>query len=160
VILNTERRITDAGLAEISSGLLPAGTVLLSSRAPIGYLAIGGVPLAINQGFIAMMPKSGISNLFLLMWARFAHEDILSRANGSTFLEISKANFRPIKLIAPRYAVLSLFDKVVRPLFEQLVSNERQSLTVATLRDTLLPKLISGEFRVKDAERFARRLTC
>jgi type I restriction enzyme S subunit len=94
VLLETERRITDAGLSQIGSGLLPMGTVLLSSRAPIGYLAIAEIPVAINQGFIAMTPKAGISNLFLLLWARVAHKEIVSRANGSTFLEISKSNFR------------------------------------------------------------------
>ena len=96
VLIDTERRITAAGLAQISSGLLPVGTVLLSSRAPIGYLAIAEVPVAINQGFIAMKTKKSVSNVFLLLWARFGHAEILSRANGSTFLEISKANFRPI----------------------------------------------------------------
>jgi type I restriction enzyme S subunit len=73
VLLDTERRITDAGLARIGSGLLPMGTVLLSSRAPIGYLAVAAIPVAINQGFIAMAPKSGTSNLFLLLWASVAH---------------------------------------------------------------------------------------
>jgi type I restriction enzyme, S subunit len=55
LLLETERRIADAGLAQVSSGLLPEGTVLLSSRAPIGYLAIAEVPVAINQGFIAVL---------------------------------------------------------------------------------------------------------
>ena len=95
VLLGTERRITDAGLSQVGSGLLPKGTVLLSSRAPIGYLAVAELPVAINQGFIAMVATAGTSNLFLLLWASVAHEDIVSRANGSTFLEISKANFRP-----------------------------------------------------------------
>jgi type I restriction enzyme S subunit len=54
VLLSTERRITAAGLTQISSGLLPIGTVLLSSRAPIGYMAIAQIPTAVNQGFIAM----------------------------------------------------------------------------------------------------------
>jgi len=96
VLLDTERLVTDEGLLHVGSGLLPTGTVLLSSRAPIGYLAVAEVPVAINQGFIAMKAKPGVSNLFLLLWARVANEEILSRANGSTFLEISKANFRPI----------------------------------------------------------------
>ena len=61
VLLDTERRITDAGLSQIGSGLLPKGTVLLSSRAPIGYLAVAEIPVAINQGFIAMTPKVGTS---------------------------------------------------------------------------------------------------
>ncbi|MBI2369415.1 MAG: restriction endonuclease subunit S [Deltaproteobacteria bacterium] len=121
VLLETERKITDAGLAQISSGLLPAGTVLLSSRAPIGYLAIAEVPVGINQGFIAMKPQKGTSNLFLLLWAVFAHDDILSRANGSTFQEISKANFRPIPLAAPPAGVMQAFDEGVRPFYGRIV---------------------------------------
>jgi type I restriction enzyme S subunit len=59
VLLDTERKVTDAGLAKISSGLLPVGTVLLSSRAPVGYLAIAQVPVTVNQGFIAMICDGG-----------------------------------------------------------------------------------------------------
>jgi type I restriction enzyme S subunit len=148
VLLNTERRITDAGLSQIGSGLLPKGTVLLSSRAPIGYLAIAEVPVAINQGFIAMAPKTGTSNLFLLLWASVAHEEIVSRANGSTFLEISKANFRPIPVVTPSAAVMRAFEGQVRRLYERIVECEHDSRTLAALRDALLPKLISGELRV------------
>jgi type I restriction enzyme S subunit len=156
VLLDTDRRITDAGVSQISSGLLPAGTVLLSSRAPIGYLAVAETSTAVNQGFIAMRPKPGVSNLFLLLWARFAHDEILSRANGSTFLEISKSNFRPIPVVRPDRSTFVAFESVVRPIHGRIVCNERESRTLATLRDTLLPKLISGELRVKDAERLAR----
>lgn len=59
VLLETERYVTSLGLSQIGSGLLPRGTVLLSSRAPIGYLAVAETPVAINQGFIAMKPKAG-----------------------------------------------------------------------------------------------------
>jgi type I restriction enzyme S subunit len=147
-LLNTERRITDAGLSQIGSGLLPKGTVLLSSRAPIGYLAIAEIPVAINQGFIAMTPKSGISNIFLLLWASVAHNDIISRANGSTFLEISKANFRPIPVITPSADVMRIFEALARPLYERIVESAREARALAALRDTLLPKLISGELRL------------
>ena len=148
VLLGSERRITDAGLAQISSGLLPAGTVLLSSRAPIGYLAVAEVPVAINQGFIAMKPLEGVSNLFLLLWAEVAHDAILSRANGSTFLEISKSSFRPIPVAAPTPGVMDAFDHSVRPIYSRIVLNERESRTLREGRDTLLPKLITGELRV------------
>jgi type I restriction enzyme S subunit len=148
VLLDTERRITDAGLAQIGSGLLPIGTVLLSSRAPIGYLALTEVPVAINQGFIAMKSRKGVPNLFLLLWVHFAHDEILSYANGSTFLEISKTNFRPIPALAPPNPVLGAFDHLVRPVYQRIVTNERESLTLAALRDTLLPGLISGELRL------------
>jgi type I restriction enzyme S subunit len=145
VLLGTERKVTDAGLAQISSGLLPAGTVLLSSRAPIGYLAVAEIPVAVNQGFIAMQPVAGVSNLFLLHWAEFAHETILSRANGSTFLEISKSSFRPIPAVVPAHAVMDAFDRAVRPMYLRIVSNERESRNLSQTRDCLLPKLISGE---------------
>lgn len=148
VLLDSERKVTDAGLAQIGSGLLPPGTVLLSSRAPIGYLAIAEVPVAINQGFIAMKPRPGTSNLFLLRWASAAHELIVSHANGSTFLEISKANFRPIPIVAPNGPVMEAFDRLTRPMYLKVVEHERESRTLAALRDALLPKLISGELRV------------
>ena len=148
VLLTTERKISDSGLEKIGSGLLPVGTILMSSRAPIGYLAIAEIPVAINQGFIAMKPKDSVSNLFLLYWAEVAQEVIKSRANGSTFLEISKSNFREIDVVRPDASVMEQFDKYVRPWYERIVLNERSSATLATTRDNLLPKLISGELRV------------
>jgi len=157
VLLDTERKITDAGLAQVSSGLLPKGTVLLSSRAPIGYLAIAEIPVAVNQGFIAMKPMPGTSNLFMLRWASAAHDEIVSHANGSTFLEISKANFRLIRTAAPSQPVMESFDRLTRPMYREVVEHERQSRTLAALRDTLLPKLISGALRVKDAENFIKK---
>ena len=152
VLLGSERKITDAGLQQISSGLLPAGTVLLSSRAPIGYLAVAEVPVAINQGFIAMQPLERVSNLFLLLWAEVAHETILSRANGSTFLEISKSSFRPIPVVEPSLAVMDVFDHMVRPMYSRIVVNERESRTLSDARNSLLPKLVSGELRKSDLQ--------
>lgn len=154
VLLDTQRKITDAGLAQISSGLLPRGTVLLSSRAPIGYLVIAEVPVAVNQGFIAMKPRHDTSNLFLLRWASAAHDEIAGHANGSTFLEISKASFRPIRTVTPSGAAMEAFDRLSRSMYRKVVEHERESRTLATLRDALLPKLIHGEIRIKDTERF------
>jgi len=154
VLLDTDRKITDAGLAKISSGLLPIGTVLLSSRAPIGYLAITEVPTAINQGFIAMKCDGVLPNVFVLPWCRANMDAIVGNANGSTFQEISKSNFRPLRVVVPSDPVLTSFTSTADPLYRQLAENERESRTLATLRDTLLPKLISGELRIKDTEAF------
>jgi type I restriction enzyme S subunit len=148
VLLATERRITDAGLTQIGSGLLPQGTVLLSSRAPIGYLAVAEVPVAINQGFIAMKPRRGVPSLFLLLWAQSAHREIVSHANGSTFLEISKATFRRLPIVSPPSVLLSAFGRLTNTIYNRIVSNQYQMLYLATLRDSLLPKLISGEIRL------------
>ena len=112
VLLDTERKITDSGLKRIGSGLQPNGTVLLSSRAPIGYLAINKVPVAVNQGFIAIQPRNSVSNLFLLYWCKASLDEIVSHANGSTFLEISKSNFRKIPLIMANPARLGCLPPV------------------------------------------------
>ena len=157
ILLDTERRITEAGLRQIGSGLLPKGTVLMSSRAPIGYLAITEIPVAVNQGFIAMICDGPLPNHYVLHWTRQNMETIVGNANGTTFLEISKANFRPIQVLVPPAGVLATFAVQVAPLHRRVVCNLEQSRTLAALRDTLLPKLISGEVRVGDAERFVRR---
>ena len=154
VLLKTERKITDAGLGKIGSGLLPPGTVLLSSRAPIGYLAIAETPAAINQGFIGILPHDEISNLFMLYWCEASHDKIINHANGSTFLEISKSNFRQLPVVVPDESAMKKFDDLARPLYNRIVSNERQFRSLSSLRDTLLPKLISGEVRVENAETF------
>lgn len=152
VLLNTGRKISKAGLGQISSGLLPEGTVLLSSRAPIGYLAITEVPLAINQGFIAMRCEKRLPNTFVWLWTSANMEAILQNANGSTFQEISKRNFRPLTVIVPSPTTLKTFDDVVRPLYGRIASNEHESRTLAQTRDLLLPKLMSGEIRVEGIE--------
>jgi type I restriction enzyme S subunit len=152
VLLNTERRLSTNGLAKIGSGLLPVGTLLMSSRAPIGYLAIAQVPVAINQGYIAMPPGSLLPPLYMLFWCQQNMEGIKARANGSTFMEISKKAFRPIPVLVPPAPVTEAFLAIAKPLFGRLVSNEQQAQTLATLRDTLLPRLISGQLRLPEAE--------
>ena len=159
VLLDTERKITDAGLNKIGSGLLPPGSILLSSRAPIGYLAINEIPVAINQGFIGMRPNGGIPNLFVLYWLETFNEAIINYANGSTFLEISKRNFREIPLALSSEAELAEFDKRVRLLHEHIVSNERESQALAAQRDALLPGLVSGEVKVGADSHSAKRIS-
>lgn len=158
ILLETSRRITSAGLAKIGSGLLPAGTVLLSSRAPVGYLAITQIPLAVNQGYIAMRCEGRISNYFAYLWAKENMDLILQNANGSTFQEISKKNFRPLPVIVAEKPIHRQFDNMVEPLFEKIVANELENRTLAKTRDLLLPKLMSGEIRVGEAEREIERV--
>ncbi|MFM7405404.1 MAG: restriction endonuclease subunit S [Cuspidothrix sp.] len=153
VLLNTERKITELGLTQISSGLLPKGTLLLSSRAPIGYLAISEIPVAINQGYIGMICDKGLPNYYILNWTRENIATIIGRANGTTFLEISKSNFRPIELVIPDIKILDVFIKQVERTYQMIVNNLQESHSLATLRDTLLPKLMSGEIRVKEVEK-------
>jgi type I restriction enzyme S subunit len=148
ILTDTERRLTDAGIAKISSGLLPAGTLLMSSRAPVGYLAISAIPVAINQGFIAMKCNDRASNYFMLNWCQQNMAEIEGRATGTTFAEISKQNFRPIPMVLPPKELMTAFNAQVAPHYAQITANLHQSRTLATLRDTLLPKLLSGELSV------------
>src|SRR4029434_8865597 len=135
-------------LETISSSLLDSGTVLLSSRAPVGYLAISAVPVAINQGFIALKPNERASNYFLLSWCRQNMAAIENRASGTTFAEISKQNFRPIPMLVPPPEVTRAFTAVVAPFYKRIALNVRESSRLATIRDLLLPKLITGELRL------------
>jgi type I restriction enzyme S subunit len=152
ILLDTDRKLTDAGIAKISSGLLPAGTLLLSSRAPVGYLAIAAMPVAINQGFIALKCNDRASNFFMLNWCQANMAEIESRATGTTFAEISKQNFRPIRVVLPPEELMAAFTAKVAPLYTKITANLHQTRTLATLRDTLLPKLLSGELSVSNLQ--------
>ncbi len=151
VLLSTDRKITDAGVSKISSGLLPIGTVLLSSRAPIGYLAITEVPTAINQGFIAMVCQQRLPNTFVLLWCHENLDYIKGIASGSTFAEISKRAFRPVPVVVPSEPILTAYDGLIRPLYDRIVMNTKESETLTETRDLLLPKFMSGEIRLRDA---------
>jgi len=156
VILDTSRHITKAGVDKISSGRLPIGTVILSSRAPIGYLAITEVPVSVNQGVIAMICNKNLPNHYVLYWTETNMETIKSNAGGTTFAEISKRNFRPIPVVVPHKLVLDAFVQQVEPLHKKVVLNLQESNNLVSLRDILLPKLISGELRVPDADNFLK----
>ena len=153
VLLETHRKITKAGVRKISSGLLPIGTLLMSSRAPIGYLAIAEVPTAVNQGFIAMVCEKRLPNVFVLFWCYENLDHFKGIAGGSTFSEISKRVFRPIPIVVPSERIVEEFERLVRPLYSRIVSNMKESELLAQTRDYLLPKLMSGEIRVSDAEK-------
>lgn len=148
-LLSTEKKITGEGLDQISSGLLPKYTLLLSSRAPIGYLAIATIETAINQGYIAFLPNAYFSNYFMYLWLGRNMNIVEGSANGTTFLEISKSSFRNIESVIPKEKILKDFDSIIKPIFTKILFNLCQIQTLSQLRDTLLPKLMHGEVRVK-----------
>ncbi|AQS48193.1 restriction endonuclease subunit S [Thioclava nitratireducens] len=153
VLFETDRTLTDAGLAKISSGLSPAGTVLLSSRAPIGYVAIAQNPVAVNQGFIALRETARISSVEAYFWVQSNMDAILANANGSTFQEISKKNFRPLPCVVAPDPVRSAFRDLAGTWFDRVAGLCAESANLAALRDALLPRLMSGELRIRDAEK-------
>lgn len=149
ILLSTERKITDEGLAKISSGLLPAGTVLMSSRAPVGYLAITKIPTAVNQGFIAMKCNNDLTPEFCLQWTHHMLDDIKQRASGTTFAEISKANFRQIPVVVPSKGIIDSYNSTVSGIYNLIASNAAESISLSDTRDSLLPKLLSGELSIE-----------
>ena len=152
VLVETERKVTEAGLAKISSGLLPVDTVLMSSRAPVGYLALAKIPVAVNQGYIAMKCEKALSPEFVIQWCAAHMDEIKSRASGTTFAEISKKNFKIIPVVMPTESLISIYSKQASSFYKAIENNVRESDTLAKLRDSLLPKLLSGELSISNAE--------
>ncbi len=148
VILGTERYVTGLGVKQISSGVLPEGIVVLSSRAPIGYLAITAIPVVINQGIIGMICDGDLPSSFVFDWVRLNLDRIKANAGGSTFAEINKSSFRAIKAVIPAREVLSDYSNVTSWLIQKVLANGQHCTTLSQLRDLLLPKLMSGELRV------------
>ena len=152
VLLSSSRFLTQAGLNKVSSGLLPKETVLMSSRAPVGYLAISKIETAINQGFIGMTCNKRLSPEFVLQWADSRMDDIKRAAGGSTFAEISKKAFRPFEIVVPSQAIVAAYTETAGAIYDKIADGVMASNTLTKLRDTLLPKLISGELRIPEAE--------
>ena len=148
-LFNTERKITKKGLEQIGSGLLPEQSLLMSSRAPVGALAFAEIPVAINQGYAGIICDKGFSREFIYLWLKTNMEYIQSHANGSTFQEISKSSFKALNIIVPDKRLYTHFQSQVLPIFEKVKKNSVQIRALESLRDTLLPKLMSGEVKVE-----------
>ncbi|MBL0638337.1 restriction endonuclease subunit S [Aeromonas veronii] len=148
VLLTTERKITSAGLDKITSGLLPPETVLMSSRAPVGYLAITKIPTAINQGYIAVTNTKHLSQEFVLYWLDSNIDMIKSLSGGTTFAEISKKTFRTIPIIVPTQKTIDWASNIIRSNLDKISANAEECRQLEKLRDYLVPKLISGELEV------------
>ncbi len=148
ILASTARHLTAAGVGRIRSGLLPPGTVLLSSRAPIGYLAMTETPVAINQGIVAMVCDGPVGAGYALHWTRSSMPAIETRAGGTTFAEISKSSFREIPFLVPPESTRAAWESLATLLYDLIAANARQSRNVAAQRDTLLPRLVSGQVRV------------
>ena len=149
VLLDTERRITETAVSSISSGMLPVGTVLMSSRAPVGYLGIARVPTAINQGFIAMVCDGPLPPTYVLNWALTSMDVIKAHASGTTFPEISKKNFRPLPVVLPIGDVVAAYQQTSDPLFDLLAACVKESMQLTLVRDYLLSQFLSGTVRVR-----------
>ena len=140
--------ITELGLKNSSATVMPAGTVLFSSRAPIGYIAIADGEVTTNQGFKSVVPNSNVGTAFVYFFLKNALPTIENMASGSTFKEISGSAMRTVPAIIPDNESLQEFADFCEPLFQQQRTLEAENRSLAALRDTLLPKLMSGEIKL------------
>ena len=124
----------------------------MTSRATNGAFALAGGPTAVNQGFIVVRPKDSQLDMWLFHEMQSRVSDYLAVANGATFLELSRGRFKTMPVRWAPEDVMRQFGAIARPLHERARAAMHESRSLATLRDTLLPELMSGRLTVKDAE--------
>ena len=141
--------ITEDGYNSTSTKLMPKGTVLFTSRAPIGYISIAQNDICTNQGFKSLVPKKA-GTCFLYCFLKYVTPEIENKSTGSTFKEASGSLMKSLQVIIPEQNVFEEFEAIVSPLFARIESLEKENSRLSLLRDTLLPRLMSGELEVPE----------
>ena len=147
-LLDTEKKITPEGLKNSSAKMLPAETILMTSRASVGFFGMCKYEVCTNQGFISCIPKRENLQMYLLFNLKSRVEEIRQKAGGSTYLEISKTVFRELKIILPKDEVLAEYQKNVHDIFDEIYCRTEMIKNLVDMRNRLLPKLMSGEVEV------------
>ncbi len=155
-VINTDKKITQAGLDNSATQLLPEGTTIISARGTVGKVALVGVPMAMNQSCYGLLGiESGPSCTY------FATRTLVSilkqHGHGSVFNTITRDTLAGINFVSPPKRIFDAFEPAVAPMMQRIKSNLIESRTLTALRDALLPKLLSGEVRVKDVEKITTR---
>lgn len=147
-LLDTEKKITPEGLKNSSAKMLPAETILMTSRASVGFFGMCKYEVCTNQGFISCIPKRENLQMYLLFNLKSRVEEIRQKAGGSTYLEISKTVFRELEIILPKDEVLAEYQKNVHDIFDEIYCRTEMIKSLVDMRNRLLPKLMSGEVEV------------
>lgn len=148
----TSRTISEMGLKYCSSALHPAGSILMTSRATIGAFALAQVPTAVNQGFIVVQPNDPSLRFWLFHEMRSRVDEFISLANGATFLELSRGNFKKFKVRKATPETMAAFNETAETLHDSARAALLENNSLAATRDALLPQLMSGKIRVREAE--------
>jgi len=148
VLLDSERKITEKGLRESSARLVPANTILMTSRASVGFFALMDREVCTNQGFINVIPNEDALRMYLLFNLMYRVDEIRSNAKGSTYPEINKSTFRGLSVIVPPIEICREFSAVIGPMIGQIRNIKKQVVNLAQARDLLLPRLMNGEITV------------
>ena len=147
VLLDSERKITNKGVRESSAKLIPANTILMTSRASVGFFAIMDVEVSTNQGFINIIPHDEETRMYLLFNLMSRVTEIRSNAKGTTYPEISKGRFRQMNVIIPPESLVGQFSRFASDTMQQIRYLKREILQLTQARNLLLPRLMSGEIR-------------
>ena len=151
-ISHGEIDISELGFSKSSATKMPTGTVLFSSRAPIGYIAIAANEVTTNQGFKSVVPNENVGTAFIYYLLKFLLPTIEGMASGSTFKEISGAGMKSVPVVIPDNETIDKFNAFCTPIFQQQEVLEAENSRLVDIIDALLPKLISGELDVSDIE--------
>ena len=144
--------ISELGFSKSSATKMPIGTVLFSSRAPIGYIAIAANEVTTNQGFKSVVPNENVGTAFIYYLLKFLLPTIEGMASGSTFKEISGTGMKSVPVVIPDNEAIEKFNAFCTPIFQQQEVLEAENSRLADIRDALLPKLMSGELDVSDID--------
>jgi type I restriction enzyme S subunit len=144
-IFQSGTKITKVGLNKSSAKLFPANCLMMTSRATVGKLAINTEEATTNQGFITMIPTVVLNVFYLYCWINTQIEEIINLASGSTFLEISKSDFRNLDILIPDENTNLKFKKSVEPIFELIKTKTKENQKLTELKALLLSKLATVE---------------
>jgi type I restriction enzyme, S subunit len=151
VLITTERTITPVGVENSATRVIPAlATVVVARGATTGRMVILGEAMAMNQTCYALVSRHD-APFALALQVRAQVEKLLNAAHGSVFDTITTSTFAQSACVLPPREVLAHFESIVQPLLNRVVNNVRQCDTLRSTRDTLLPRLISGQLRVQKA---------
>jgi len=150
-ILTTEKTLTEEGLSKCNSRLYPVNTVFVTARGTVGKLAIAGVPMAMNQSCYALVGNNGYGQHFVYHLALETVEHLKHKASGAVFDAIVTRDFESEMVAVPPIDAVNEFEKNVKPIYEALLNNAKESFRLSSLRNSLLPKLMSGELTIADS---------
>lgn len=147
-VIHTEKKVTQLGIDSSAAQVLPERTTIISARGTVGKLALTGVKMAMNQSCFGVRGKAGYSDFFTYYMMNAATAQLQQRTHGTVFDTINRQTFETLNCVFPPATVSVAFDHAVKSLLNQIRANLHQSNTLATLRDTLLPKLLRGGLSV------------
>jgi type I restriction enzyme S subunit len=152
-VLRTERTISEDGIENSNAKLLPQWTTVVTARGTVGVIRLLGRPMAINQTSYALLPRSQAGPLYIFFCLHALLDEIRQRTYGTVFDTITTRTLADLHIVRPPSALMDAFEAVAMPFMARLLGAALESEVIASLRDSLLPKLISGELRVSDPDR-------